>query len=78
MKSPFFLLIGDPFLLEEKRKNLLAAFEKEWGPELVTSRLEAGDLSLESVLAAARTLPFLAPAQVFCIRQAEKFKKALR
>lgn len=75
MKPLLFLLIGDPFLLEEKRKELLAAFEKEWGPQLASSRLGAEDLSLESVLAAARTLPFLAPAQIFCIGQAEKFKK---
>ena len=76
MKFPLFLLIGDPFLSREKAKEIIASLQKEWGPDLAVTFSRAGDEPVESLLAQARTLPFLAPAQVFCLSGAERFTKS--
>ena len=75
MKFPFFLLIGDSFLTQEKRKAILASLEKEWASSLPATLSRAGDLAIDSLLAEARTLPFLAAAQVFCVRDVQEFTK---
>lgn len=73
--SRLFVLIGDPFLCEEKRKEILLSLKKKFGPNLALTLRQAGDTPVESLLSEARTLPFLAPAQVFCLREAERFSK---
>jgi len=75
VKPPLFVLLGDPFLCEEKRKEILASLQKEFGPDLPVTVRSAGDLSLESLLAEARTLPFLSRAQAFSLRGSEALKK---
>ncbi len=75
MKLPLFLLLGDSFLCEEKRKEIIASLEKECGPGLPVTRRSAGEVPLDSLLGEARTLPFLAPAQVFCVTEANQFTK---
>ena len=74
-RSPFFVLIGDSFLCEEKRKELLRLLEKEFGPNLSFSLARAGEIPTATLLSEARTLPFLAPAQVFCVREADQWTK---
>ena len=74
--SVLFVLIGDPFLCEEKRKEILASLKKEFGENLPLGLHRAGEVSLKTLLAEARTLPFLAPAQVFSIREAETFTQS--
>lgn len=73
-RFPFFVLIGDSFLCEEKRKEIVRLLEKEFGP-LAVSVSRAEETSVASLLSEARTLPFLASAQVFCVRKAEEISK---
>ena len=73
-RSPF-ILIGDPFLCEEKRREILAALAKEYGPDLAITLRRAGDLPIPELLSEARTLPFLAPAQVLGLRDADRLTK---
>ena len=75
MKSPLFVLIGDPFLCEEKRGEILSPLEKEFGPGLPVRVGRAGEVPLVNLLSEARTLPFLTRAQVFCLRNADQFTK---
>lgn len=75
VKNPLFLLLGDSFLCEEKRQEILSPLEKEFGPNLPVAVRRAGEVSVASLLSEARTLPFLARAQVFCLREAEQFSK---
>lgn len=75
MTFPLFVLVGDPFLCEEKRKELLTSLQKEFGSNLSVSLRRAGDFSVKDLLSEARTLPFLSPAQVFCARDAHEFTK---
>lgn len=74
IRSPY-LLIGDPFLCEEKRRELIASLQKEFGQELAVVVHRAEDIPLETLLSEARTLPFLARAQLFCLRDADRFTK---
>jgi DNA polymerase-3 subunit delta len=71
----FSVLVGDPFLCEEKRKEIITSLEKEFGSGLPITLRTVGDFSLESLLAEARTLPFLSSAQLFSIRRADQLKK---
>ncbi len=75
MKFPLFVLVGDPFLCEEKRKDLTLALQKEFGSELPVSLRRAGDFSVKDLISEARTLPFLSLAQIFCLRDAHEFTK---
>ena len=73
MRDLFFVLIGDRFLCEEKRKEILTAFQKEFGPDLAVTMRRAGEVPVKNLLSEARVLPFLSPAQIFCIRDVESF-----
>jgi len=76
VKRPlFFVLIGDSFLCEEKRKEILASFQKEFGPNFAVTLCHTDDLPVTQLLSEARTLPFLAPAQLLCVRSAERLTK---
>ena len=76
MRFPlFFLLIGDSFLCEEKHKELIASLQKEFGSDLAVTLRQTGDLPVATLLTEARTLPFLARAQVFSLRDAHQFTK---
>ena len=75
MKCPLFVLLGDRFLCEEKRKEILANLQKEFSAPLALTILRADEIILKDLFSQARTLPFLAPAQVFCIRDVDQFTK---
>ena len=75
MKFPLFVLRGDSFLCEEKREEILSHLEKEFGPGLPLTVRRAGEVPVASLLSEARNLPFLARAQVFCLRDADQFTK---
>jgi len=75
VKFPLFVLVGDSFLCEEKRGEILSLLEKEFGPPLPVVIQRAGEAPVADLLAEARTLPFLARAQVFCLREADRFTK---
>lgn len=75
VRHPFFVLIGAPFLCEEKRQEILSGLEKEFGPGLPVALRRPGEIALASLLSEARTLPFLARAQVFCLRDADQWTK---
>ncbi len=70
-----YLLAGDSFLAEEKLKDLTRAIQKKTEGELTQFAHYLSDTSLESVLASARTLPFLAQAQLFVLKDADTLKK---
>lgn len=75
MKTHLTLLVGDAFLRGQKVKALVAAIEKDAGESLARQRFDLEETPLETVLAAARTLPFLSPGQVLEVRGAESFKE---
>ena len=75
MTVPLFVLIGDPFLCEEKRKEILEALQKKSGAKLSFNLRRAGEFPLKNLFSEARTLPFLAIAQVFCILEVDAFSK---
>lgn len=73
--KPAFLLIGDPFLVEEKEKELLLQIGKNFKGTIERRTHRLTDPGLESILQSARTLPFSAAAQVFLLKNAEGLKK---
>ena len=76
LKFPLFVLIGHPFLCEEKRKVIIASLEKEFGSPLAVTLRQAGEAPVAEWILEARTLPFLVSAQVFSIRDADQFAKS--
>ncbi|MBI3313201.1 MAG: DNA polymerase III subunit delta [Candidatus Omnitrophica bacterium] len=69
------LFVGDPFLAEEKFQNSLGEIRKKIAGEIPVQTFRLFETPLESILTEARTLPFLAPAQIFRIKDAERLKK---
>ena len=74
MKSfpPVYLLIGDAFRSEEKYKSIAESLRRSFAGEVLVSTLRLSEAPLDSVLTQARSLPFLAGAQIFRIREAEE------
>ena len=75
MKFPLFVLVGDRFLCEEKRKEILNTLQKEWGPDFQMSVRRAGDIPTKDLISEARTLPFLASWQALCLRDVDQCTK---
>jgi len=77
-KSPpqAFLVVGDPFLIEEKVKSLCAGMAAQIQGDLNRQTYYLADTELERVLTEARSLPFLAAGQIFQLRDLHKLKKA--
>lgn len=76
LNGPLFVLVGDPFLCEEKRNEILLSLKKELRvSDLPLKAGRAGEVPVAELLSEARTLPFLAEAQVFSIRDADQFTK---
>lgn len=69
------LLVGDSFLIDEKVKILIKKIEKDYSAEIAQQVFRLSDASLAPILTQARTLPFLAGAQVFRVKGAEVLKK---
>ncbi|MBU9889089.1 MAG: DNA polymerase III subunit delta [Candidatus Omnitrophica bacterium] len=79
MKTSFLLLVGDPFLRKQKSESLAASIEKEEAGPFERQKFDLRDTPMETVLAAARTLPFLAHGQILqvcgaeCLKEKERF-----
>ena len=75
MEKNFALLIGDPFLSQEKFQALCRLIEIKHPGEIMLQSCRLSDVPFGRVLSDARTLPFLCSAQVFRIRDIERIKK---
>ncbi|MBI3306319.1 MAG: DNA polymerase III subunit delta [Candidatus Omnitrophica bacterium] len=69
------LLAGDSYLAEEKFQNILGEIKKKIPGEIPIQVFHLTETSLEPILTEARTLPFLAEAQIFRLKGAERLKK---
>ncbi|MDP3919652.1 MAG: DNA polymerase III subunit delta [Candidatus Omnitrophota bacterium] len=69
------LLIGDPFLVEQRRNALVASIREKCGDNIAEQTSHLSDTPLAQVLAEARTLPFLVSAQIFYLREADRLNK---
>ncbi|MDD5226933.1 MAG: DNA polymerase III subunit delta [Candidatus Omnitrophica bacterium] len=74
LRAEVFLIAGDPFLRTQKTKALVAEIEKRSGGPLAHQTFNLDETSLETVLAAARTLPFFSSGQVFYAQGAAALK----
>ena len=75
VNTSVFLISGDPFLRTQKSKVLAAEIEKKSGGPLARQTFNLDETSLETVLAAARTLPFFSSAQVIFLQGAGSLKE---
>lgn len=75
MPHPVYLLVGDPFLIEEKRKSLLEELRRGSPGETAVSMHWLSEAPLDTLLKEARTLPFFTAAQVLILREAENLKE---
>lgn len=75
MTTHVFLISGDPFLRAQKAKALAAEVEKRSGEPLAHQTFNLDETLLETVLAAARTLPFFSSGQVIYAQGAESLKE---
>ena len=75
MKFPAFVLIGDPFLTEQKRKEILSTLAGSVRSPLPLTLRRGGETPIAEILTEARTLPFLVSAQAFCVRDADQLSK---
>lgn len=75
VKTNLTLLVGDAFLRRQKAKFLIAAIEKDSEKPFEHQKFDLQETPLETVLAAARTMPFLSPGQVLEVRGAESLKE---
>jgi DNA polymerase-3 subunit delta len=71
-----YLLAGDPFLIEEKRKAVCTEIRKQVSGEIPERSCRLRETPLDEILKEARTIPFLASAQLFRVTEAEALKKA--
>jgi DNA polymerase-3 subunit delta len=71
-----YLLAGDSFLIEEKRKAVCNEIRKQVPGELFERSCRLRETPLDEILKDARTTPFLASAQIFRITEAETLKKS--
>lgn len=70
-----FVLVGDPFLCEEKRREIIASLQEKSGAPLSVTVHRAGENPTATLLSEARTLPFLASGQVLCLREAARLTR---
>lgn len=75
MNTNVFLISGEPFLRNQKAKALAAEIEKKSGGPLARQTFNLDEIPLETVLAAARTLPLFSSGQVIFARGAELMKE---
>ncbi|MFA5168007.1 MAG: DNA polymerase III subunit delta [Candidatus Omnitrophota bacterium] len=75
MNTDVFLISGDPFLRTQKAKALTAEIEKKAGVPLAHQTFSLDETPLETVLAAARTLPFFSTRQVIYAQGAESLRE---
>ncbi|MFA6599889.1 MAG: DNA polymerase III subunit delta [Candidatus Omnitrophota bacterium] len=71
-----YLVAGDSFLVEEKRKQLVEHLTQKASGEVFQRACRLRETPLEEILSEARTLPFGVCAQIFRAAEAETLKKA--
>lgn len=69
------LLVGDPFLIEERVKSLLTETQTKIKGEVSLQAYKLTETPLETVFSAARTLPFLTAFQIFRLQEAQSLKE---
>ena len=72
--APAILLVGDPFLIEERVKTLLTETQAKLKGEVSLQAYKLTDTPLETIFSAARTLPFLTEFQIFRLQEAQSLK----
>jgi DNA polymerase-3 subunit delta len=75
VNTDVILISGDPFLRTQKAKGLIAEIEKKSGGPLARQTFNLDETPLETVLVAARTLPFFSSGQVICAQGAGLLKE---
>ena len=70
------LLVGDAFLIEEKRKSLIQNLQSIQKGDVPVQRYRLTETPIEQILKEARALPFLAEAQIFVLQNADALKQA--
>lgn len=75
LRAEIFLISGDPFLRAQKINTLAAEIEKRSGGPLAHQTFNLDETLLETILAAARTLPFFSSGQVIRARGAGALKE---
>ncbi len=73
--APATLLVGDLYLLEEKAKSLIQAFQSEIKGEVHLQAFKLTETSLDSILSASRSLPFLTDFQIFRVQEVQALKE---
>ncbi|MFZ5801896.1 MAG: DNA polymerase III subunit delta [Candidatus Omnitrophota bacterium] len=73
-KTFFYFLIGDPFLTRAKADLLAQDIRKTYPGGVEDQVVYLSDHPADELLARARNLPFLAEAQIFRVREAERLK----
>ena len=68
------LMVGDPFLMEERVKFLLAETRSKIQGEVSLQAYKLTETPLETIFSAARTLPFLTSFQIFRLQEAQSLK----
>ncbi len=76
LRTEIFLISGDPFLRTQKAKALAAAIQKSSNGPLAHQTFNLDETPFETVLAAARTLPFFSSGQVLYAQGAESLKES--
>ncbi|MFA5160131.1 MAG: DNA polymerase III subunit delta [Candidatus Omnitrophota bacterium] len=75
MNTDVFLISGDPFLRTQKAKALTTEIEKEAGKPPACQTFNLDETPFETVLTAARTLPFFSSRQVIYAQGAGSLKE---
>jgi DNA polymerase-3 subunit delta len=75
VNTDVFLISGDPFLRTQKAKALAVEIEKKAGGPFAHQTFNLDETPLETVLAAARTLPFFSSGQVIYVQGAGSLKE---
>ncbi|MFA7254706.1 MAG: DNA polymerase III subunit delta [Candidatus Omnitrophota bacterium] len=75
VNTDVFLISGDAFLRTQKTKALATEIEKRSGGSLAHQTFNLDETPLETVLAAARTLPFFSSGQVIYAQGAGSLKE---
>ncbi len=70
----FQLALGDAFLSEERFRKFAEAIQKQFQGETALRSFRISETPLDTILAEARSLPFLVECQVFRIREAQLLK----
>ena len=75
VNTDVFLISGDPFLRTQKAKALATEIEKKAGEPFAHQTFNLDEMPLETVLAAARTLPLFSSGQIIYAQNAELLKE---